>query len=247
MEQHDLLLISDYLAGDLPEQDREAFAQRLTKDESFAALFRSRQAEINALRAIGRAEAKAALKAQFAGFQAHKDVSPRRIWPLAVLAIAAAIALLVLFRLSPWQAAPAPRELALAYLEPYPLTVERGLADTGQSDWDAASAAYQAGDFAAALPLFRSLHATLPDDPQITLSLAECLSQTGSYAEAAALLRPLAEASPFQDAAQWRLALNYLLAGQDALALPLLESIGKGPHYRQAQATTLLKVMENRR
>lgn len=246
MEKNDLHLLSDYLADDLQESDREAVDQRLAHDAAFAALYRNRKAELNALKAIARAETKAALKAQFAQQQAHQQAAaPRKLWTLGAVSVAAAIALLVLFRLAPWEAAPSPRELALSYLEPFPLTVDRGLTDTERPTWDAASQAYQAGEFETALPLLRRLHTTHPDDLLIALALAECLSQTGSFTEAATLLLPLATDSPFQDAAQWRLALNYLLAGNEASARPLLEAIANGPHYRQAAADTLLKGMEN--
>ena len=245
MEQNDLLLISDYLAGDLPDSERAAVTQRMIDDPKFAALVQMRQAEADAFRAIARAEAKTALRAQFDRNRQRQNPAPRRLWTVGLMAMAAAaaVALLVLVWLAPWQAAPAPRALALASLEPFPMTVERGAAKSDQPQWEASIAAYQAGDYAAARDLLRSLHEAAPDDPRITLYLAECLSQTGNYADATTLLQPLAAQSPFQDAAQWRLALNYLLAGQDALAIPLLENIRKGPHYRQAQAGGLLEGM----
>lgn len=239
MEQTDLLQLSDYLAGDLTETERAAVEQRLRTDAEFAALFQAQKTQKELLVAIHRAETKARLREQFQAQQQPQPARSRRLWLGAALAIAASV--LLLLWLAPWQSGPSLQELALAELEPYPLTVERG----DGTSLNQAQLAYQAGNYEAALPLFTAWLKENPGDDAARLYQAECWSLTGQYTEAAAALRQIATNSPYGDAVQWRLALNLILAGSQPDGEAILRDIQQRAHYKNRAAETLLQKLEN--
>lgn len=239
MENNDLIAITDYLADDLLDAEKAAIEQRLQTDAGFAALFRQQQANMMMLRAISRAEEKARLKQQFRGGR-QRQLIDRRLWVAS--AVAAGLAALLLIWFNPWKKTTTPEQLAMAYLESYPLPVERGAGQDSVME-DAAFLHYREGAYDQAIPLLRKLHQSSPDDAKIALLLGESLSQTGQYQEAAEIFALLANGSLFQDAAQWRLALNQLLSGETAAARQNLFQISNSSHYRSAQADSLLKLM----
>lgn len=242
MENNDLLLISDYLAGDLSGAERQAFEERLGSEPELALTLRRQQAQQDVVRAIDRARQKEALKAML---QQGRSAPVRRLNPAPLmrwgaLAAAAAVALLVWIA---WPQNPAlsPQQMALGYMEAYPMEAERGEATSQLTAWDSVALYYGQGDYVRALPPLRELHLAAPADARYSLYLSECLMQTGAYAEAIPLLEQIPAQNLYHDAARWRLALCYLLDGKPEMALPLLEEIRSSNHYRKLQADTLLR------
>ncbi|MEO0470205.1 MAG: tetratricopeptide repeat protein [Bacteroidota bacterium] len=243
MDNDDLILISDFLAGELSDSERAAVERRLNQDEAFAALHAQQVEQIRLLQAIDRAAVKEKLKAQYATYRGGR-VRSMRLWTVGS-AVAAAVIAFFLFRFLIGTEAEilTPRQQARAYLQPYSLVNERG-EDSLASDVELAYEIYRAGDYDAAISLLEPLLLKMPDDDTIRLCLAESYSQVGMYADAIFHLEHLPENSPFQDAVQWRLALNKLLGGEKDEAKILLTQIAGMDHYRAAQADTLLNVID---
>lgn len=244
MENKDLLLISDYLAGDLSEAARQAFEARMDREPELVAALRRQQAQQDVVRAIDRARQKEALKALLQDRPAPvRRLTPAPLMRWAALAAAAAVALLVWIA---WPQNPAlsPQQMALGYMEAYPMEAERGEAPSQLSAWDSVALHYGQGDYVKAMPGLRALHQAAPDDARYRLYLAECLMQTGTYAEAIPLLEQIPAQNLYHDAVQWRLALCYLLDEKPDKAAPLLEEIRSSKHFRKLQADTLLRRMK---
>lgn len=241
MEQNDLTLISDYLADQLNVDERVAVHKRLDQDPTFAELFREQEQHVRILHASGRADVKAEVRTQFDQFQSNQAPQPIISFRWGYLAAAAVVAILLAIWLIPGEKMPESQQLAMAYLEPFPLNMERGEGQAIVTLQDSAFALYQTARYAEALPLFQRLHQASPNAPHIGMYLGECLSQTGAYSEATVLFEFLSKNSPFQDAARWRLALNHYLAGDQKNAVSVLEEIQGTTHYRAAQADSLLR------
>jgi hypothetical protein len=235
MEPRDLQLLSDYLAGSLDAAEARAVAQRLREDPAFAAALAAHQEYLAVLQAASRAGIKEELRAVLR----EADARQARIRVLrpaaAILALAAALLTLLLIR----QPRPDARQLALAALEPYPLSQARGAADARLPD--SVSAAYQAGRYAAVLPALQALMAQHPEDPVLRLYAADALSQTGNYADALRLLEAVRSDPLLADAVRWRIALNEVLAGGAPRAL--LDSLASSPHYKAQEAARLLEAL----
>lgn len=236
MDPKDLTLISDYLAGDLTPEEALVVEDRIRTEPDFASLIEGRQQEIDVLRASQRAELKEVLREQMESVKKQQGVT-RNLWTAVSVAAAAAVMLLIWF--APWRGEGLTSEqLAMGYLEPYPLTSERGPVSPRQTAFDL----YRQGKFAQAIPLLDSLNSAGSADPLVAMYLAESLSHTGDYAASVPIFRQLAVSSPFRDAAQWRLALNLILAGEVEKASETLKNIDKG-HYKHKEAETLRKAM----
>lgn len=237
MKPEDQLLLSDYLAGDLPEAQRGQLEMRLPAEPELAEALRRQRVYVMGMKTIARAEAKKTLRAQLAA-----PPPPARIRWIglgSLLAVATFALLLLLWQ--PWQPKPDARQMALAMLEPYAAELPRSAGAESRSPRDSAFLPYLQGDYTEALPHFQRLMAQEPGTRIYALYAGDCLSLMGRYAEAAALFGPLASDSPFRDAASWRLALNSLLAGDRARAARLLETIAGNPqHYRHEAAKRLL-------
>ncbi|GAB4413200.1 MAG: hypothetical protein OHK0039_19860 [Bacteroidia bacterium] len=234
-------LIGDYLAGDLPPGDTAAVEQRIGDDAAFARLVGQRRWQLDVMRAADRADRKARLRETYTFDTPARGGTTRPLW-IAVAALAAALALLVLWVYLPRDPGPTASQLALAYLEPFPVDHARGTGSDTLPLLDSALRLYEAADYAAALPLLQASRDARPDDLRIAMYLGDCLSLTGDYAAAARVFGPLAaRQTPLRDAAQWHLALAHQLAGDTALAGPLLREIRGQNHYRQARADSLLR------
>lgn len=236
----DILLISDYLAGNLSEDARKQLEERLNQDETFAQLHAEQVRLLMVLRAGTRAKTKADLHQAFNTYRRTRQRS-RRLWMTS--AIAASLALLLLFWIRPWQKNPTVEQLAMGYLDPFPVEMDRGISNDSslQVVQDSALLLYRKGEYAAAIPLFRGLLLQAPEDHALTMYLAESLSHTGQYAEAASLFEALRPSPLYGDAAEWRLALNRLLAGEREMAIVTLKKIGSSSHYKSKEAQELLE------
>jgi tetratricopeptide (TPR) repeat protein len=229
--------ISAYLAGDLDLLEKVQIERKLNEDEDFAREFEEAREKLLMAKAVERAALKAELKETFSGRRASVTIRP--LW-VAGAALAAAAAVLLIFFLGAPPETQATKELAMGYLEPYPLPAQRGedpLAGLRARAYEQ----YREGDFIEAEKSFEALK---EEDFSVGIFHADCLSQIGEYAEAIDILRHLTQGSPRADAAQWRLALNLILAGQEAEAKTLLSEMASSNHYKAKEAQKLLEEME---
>lgn len=247
MEANDVILISDYLAGDLQPEERQSVEERMTKDPEFAGLFKEQEAQLIVLQAMKRSEAKGQIRQQYEAFRQQEPVRPlnsRRLWQYSAIAAAMLVLLLAFWQLRP--ASPSAAQLAMGYLEPFPINMDRGsLPQDALAMQDSAYQLYRTGAFEAARPILMDLHRLSPEDQAIKMYLAESHSQTGHYLEAVNLFEELSQDSPYPDAAQWRLALNLLLAGEQERAVSILEQIQAGSHYKEKDARQLLEGLQD--
>lgn len=238
--EDDILLISDYLAGHLSEEARKQAEERLSQDKTFAELHADQVRQLIVLQAGARAEAKAELHQAFNTYRQSRQRN-RRIWMST--SIAASVAFLLLFLIQPWQSAPTAEQLAMSYLDPFPAQMERGFPDDSslQVLQDSALLLYRAGKYDAAIPMFKELLLQTPADQGLQLYLAESLSHTGQYADAAVLLEELSSSQLYGDAATWRRALNLVLAGEHTKASRVLQGLESSSHYKSPEAKILLE------
>ena len=242
MNENDLLYLSDALAGELTEAEQQDLSRRLASDPEFAKAYHDRLAEVRVLKAKQRAEAKAALRAELMPAKTGRTVAFRPVWAWGGLAAAAALTLL-LWVAGPFRTALPPADtLAMSYLEPYPMSSVRG-AEGASHVPDSVVILYQEGRYRELIPALAALHALYPEEDLITLYLADCLSLSGKYTDAARVLNGVDKGSLMQDAVQWRLALNAVLAGEGEKARDLLAPLREGTHYRQAQADSLWRAL----
>ena len=68
-------------------------------------------------------------------------------------------------------------QLAMGYLEPFPVDMDRGIANDSamQVLQDSALLLYREGAYAAAIPMFKDLLQQTPKDQALTVYLAESL------------------------------------------------------------------------
>ncbi len=246
MEDRDLLLISEYLAGSLSLEELAAVDLRLQEDKAFQEAFLLKKSYHAIWQAVHRADTKAEIKSQWQAFR--KEEAPiainRPIIPLWVpMALAACLVILILIW-SPWTSSPLPDQMAMAQLEPFPVSMARA----PQTDVDSMQAqaflAYQQGAYEDALPLLQALLQRSPEDESLSMMLGSSLSQTGRYREALLIYRQLPADSPFRDAIDWNTALHLVITGQIEEARVLLEKLQGSSHYRQTEAGELLETLQ---
>ncbi|MDX1905621.1 MAG: tetratricopeptide repeat protein [Bacteroidia bacterium] len=236
--EHEEQLIAEYLAGELDAQAAAAFERRLTTEPALAASVREQRLAISVLQADSRARQKEALRALV------QDTPIRPMWqPQPWMAVAAAVVLLwSVWLVWPRQTQGNTQELALAYLEPYPLPIARG--DSSSQLSPAVVSLYQQGRYAEAADSLRLRYAADSGQVFIALCLADAYSLSGNFDAALRVLEALPPQPDLQDVIDWRRALNVSLTGPPDAARPLLRSISQSPtHYRRTQATTLLQTL----
>lgn len=224
----DELLIADFLANALSPVEKEAVQSRIEKDQDFALAVSQQQVELVILKATHRAELKAALKQEIAS-----QAPVRHIGPLWIgLAIAAAIAAIVLI-INPFSPSMTASELAMSYVEPFPVQQVRGKNPLQEP----AVQLYQAGQYREAIEALKTLDQS---QPELALMTASAFLQVKEYHEAIEILENIKNPGPFADVYLWDLALAYVLAGQFDKAHPLLEEISSSSHFKREEAKSLL-------
>ena len=241
MQEEDYVLIERYLGGDLPAAEARSVTARATTDPAFAAALEERR-HLNAhLAAVaGEETLNITLKQLGSRYFTEPEATvrslPRRTgslrW-LAGLAAAAVVALLVILFLpgpggNPYE--------QFATHEPLALT-ERSDAT---ADPTAAEAAYNRGDYAAAIPLLEAYLAQRSDDLRARLALGVSLLETDRDREAVAIFNEIAEGSSALAAyGNWYLALAAVKRGDDESALSFLDRIPATDAYLTNKAETL--------
>ncbi len=240
MNSQDQTLLMDFFANQLDPVQRQTLQDRMANEPDLKEAYLSMCSQLLANKAHERSEQKAALKASFQAWQ-EADVQPEAkvrsfSWRPLVLAAAACLALLMMvFR--PWQSNPSASELALNYLQPYPIDAYRGEAEERKQ----ALISYQNGDYASAAREISVLKQEGKATPQELLVLAICYQYLDEPSEAKAELEPLLEDDVWGQSAGWYLALANLRLGEEKLAIHQLEEISQQEdHYQRGQAQDLL-------
>lgn len=122
-----LILLSRYLHGEMPPDEREALEARLRQEPELAQHLRALQITEQAIQAKGDQVLKASLDARGAERLASEpeDKNTRRLWPYFVAA-AAAVAVLAAIFLLPTKSGPQWQEMAEAFSLPSAPTSVRG-------------------------------------------------------------------------------------------------------------------------
>lgn len=179
-------------------------------------------------------------------FKDHQSRSVKGGGRRSLLRIAAAVVLILSLAGGFWlsQAATAPGALADTYLEPFP---DR-LTTMGGSQEDAlatAMRAYNAGDFATALPALQALPEEHPQYDLIALYTGVAALEAGYFTVAQNKLQLVQEQSEnYREVANWYLALSYLKDESVEAARPLLQALVDAGGYQASAAKALLEELE---
>jgi hypothetical protein len=245
MNERDATLLDDYFNGLLSPDEVQALHVRTAKDSAFADEFFLRQSmESFPRRAAARAAFSDSLKKVGDDFfpkkqskktdkQAFTSLYGRSLRWLAAAAAIALTAAAVWF-LRP-QGAPDYRQ----YAQHAPLALtELGATEQIKSQ---AEAAFNAQDFARALPALEEIARAEPGNLTARLYQGICLLEIDRAAEARAVLEPLAAGnSALRGEAAWYIALSYLQEKNVESCRAALQKIPAGAD-RRAQAEELLK------
>ena len=208
--------IVEYIEGRMEGNSEKDFERRLEAEPELRSVYLSELARYKALKAIHRAEEKKALK-EMLGKKKGKTVSFANrtgLNPNGMLSIAAGVMILLFLGYLLYPKPVSPEQLAMNYLEVYPLENIRGEQQENENK--------------------------VPS-PQEKLHTASQLLKDGKASEAIPLLAPMQDHPIIGDAASWYLALAYMLNKQESPAKVLLQEIRDKPHYRQEQAAEILK------
>jgi tetratricopeptide (TPR) repeat protein len=238
----DYALIDDYLDGKLPKPDLEQFEQVLRQDPELQEALAFQRALRDSLRTQWQNKEKQdTLKAQLQQigadyFQGERNAShQRKPWSVVSVAwwkaavVAASLAGIVWWQ---WPTPASEGDLYGQYRQfPAAAFVTQGSSDAALGQ---ATADFNQGRYAAALPVLLSALKDSPDDAELRFFVALCQIETGDIDSAIAALKSL-ENSAWGEEAQWHLALAYLKKGDAAACQSVLKSIGPGsPHVKEA-------------
>ncbi|HHG84912.1 MAG TPA: hypothetical protein ENJ82_09210 [Bacteroidetes bacterium] len=160
----------------------------------------------------------------------------KKWWPYAV----AAVLLLLLIPTLMLLRSPDNEALFSAYFSPY-ADVASGRGGNNLPTFLAGMQAYNAGDFAGALPYFKELLEAKPRDQDGLFYGGIAALAAGKPGQAIQRLRLLREQeSIFQKAATWYQALAHLKAGDTAKARSLLAALAATTNSFQEQAISLI-------
>lgn len=257
MKEEDDILVSRYLAGDLPEREQQEVKQRLETDPEFAKALRMRQQEDNFLRTeadlpdlrakmaalAGEHFPNAAQQAQQGGGarvrslgtkkQGEQTAPPAKTrsvswWQYAASGAVAAMLILALWLWNPFSGGADYQQFA--QYEPLSLTEK----STGPDGVRAASIdqAFNEGEYAIAYELLTDYLATDPDNNQARLALGIAALETGRDAEAKAIFTELANGqTSYRDDGQFYLALTLFKAADPAARQALEKISADNPDY----------------
>lgn len=183
---NDITQIENYLAGELSQDEWQAFEMRLQTDKEFAeifALYKTIETEMTIT------EDETALREKLSVLtQKHFEApAPAKIIPMKSgrkkwwLYAAAAAAIAIIFLLKPWQEKTLSDEQLYAQ---YAVATELPEVVRGANDDSLlikATNLFNQKKFAAALPLLDSISKQKPGEAQLQLSLGICLVETGNF------------------------------------------------------------------
>ncbi len=208
--------IEQYLRGQMPAQEREAFEARLRDDPALREEVQAFRMATEVLE-VGIADG---LRADFANWQKEAaDPKPARSIPLRVHPGVWAIAASLLFLLGVfafWRVQQLDSDtLAAHYYDPAGLTGVRS-AGAGQGELDAGLAALRAGQLDAAATVFQAFDPASPYYADARYLLANTWYQSGNLDEAVSVLQQLQNHPDpaMSEKSDWLLLLTYLKDGR---------------------------------
>lgn len=238
MNEQDFTLLDEYFNGELSPQESAGVLSRVATDPDFAAAFAFRKDQEEFLQRDARRrslqESLQTIEADF--FKSGGSVPGRTQSPMRarvrLMAMAAAF-LLILAAVWFFSRPGLPQYSAYARHEPLALTV-RGQNEQAKL---AAENAYNAGNYAAALPALQEVLQNEPDNLTVQFSLGVCLLETGRPADARAAWQSLATGnSALKGEAVWNIALSYLYEKNWPELKTALQNIQPGmDHYQEGQ------------
>lgn len=260
MKEEDDVLLSRYLAGDLPEAELRQTEQRLGADSEFAEALRLRRQEEVFLRTEADLPGLQARMSELAAahFPTTESAEPtagqttvaapagarvRRLSWLRYAAGGAVAAMLVLlvYLFDPF--GPADPYGPYAQYEPLALTEK---SDELPAAASAAEAAFNRADYAAAYPLLTDYLAEAPDDNQARLALGIAALETDRDVEALALFTALAEGTTsYRDDGQFYRGYALLRADRIPEARAALQQISAENPDFGVRARELLQLIED--
>ncbi|MEL7532962.1 MAG: hypothetical protein AAFN10_16715 [Bacteroidota bacterium] len=229
--------IEAYLSDELSAEDRAAFSARLEADPELAQSLQASRHNMLLFQAADRHLEKEELR-QLYMQQEAKTIPFRNIAFYAT--IAASVLFLLVYNFYPFGERQSYQEFAVAYYEPYPMTVSRS--GEGAEFAQMATQAYQAGDYAGAIPLLEDWQAQNegPDIP--TFYLGHSYYQTKAFAMALSEWEQITDSSPYYEQTTWFRALAHLQMEQVEAAKEILAYIvDTGYHYQLEEAKALLE------
>ena len=229
LHENDLMLIEDYLDGELEGDALHAFEQRLKTDPELSnemQLFKEVNMHLKvAHKEHKKKEWKAILNEAVAPVE-KKPENKRRI--LYFISAAAAVALLFFGVFTLFPGTSSSNQLAQEYWEDsssfLATSIERGNTDTDSQRLSEAFLQYKNNNYESALQILSTLENT---NDESELLYAACFFQSDDMPQAIEKLLPLVNnpQSLAKDEAQWYLALAYLKDGQAVASRKLLNDI----------------------
>lgn len=237
--RNDMALIEAYLSGELEAEEKKSFEVRLEKEPALMQDFQQQRENLLLFQVVERQAQKAALRELY-----EQNTTPvRRLSSWVYVAAAAAVALVAMFFWNQNRNRQVlPQQLAQAYFEPYPLSSSRSATTEGEQTAQQASAFYQTGKFAEALPLLRLWEEQDPEKWDLPLYIGICLYETGNYDEALTEFARVPET--LSEQARWYQALSYLQLERKEEAQKILTAIDQARvHFQQTEAREILRKM----
>lgn len=247
MNEQDIALLNDYFNGLLSETAADAVRRRVQEDAAFAQAFAlqaemeafpARQAQRNAFVENLQHLEKEYFSENNTAISIENNAPPMRVksnWQRWLAAAAVLVGIAAAF----WLLRPQQTLDYAQFAQHNPM----GVVDRGSSDNNAAQAqaAFNAGQYATALPLLERMAAEQPGMIIAQLNRGICLIELGRTAEARAILQPMADGSTaLRYEALWYVALSHLKDNDlDACREVLRKMPTDDPRYAQAK-----KIME---
>lgn len=245
MEDRDYILFEDFISHSLSDSERKTFEKRIREDNSFREAFAlyKETSEFLAHKFSDKAEREAFKEnlSKISGKQMDTVNSPTKKVKLLhpwKLAVAASIIVIAGLFYSQWFTTPAYNDFA-----DYPQISLAVRGDVNQTAADAESA-FNSQNYQEAIPSFKSLLETEPQNQEIQLFLAVSLVEENAFAEADVLFESLLkEPSAYLNQARWYAALSKLKQKEYKQSKAFLQLIPKDAE-KYTLAQKLLKKLE---
>jgi tetratricopeptide (TPR) repeat protein len=244
MTVNDTSLIERYLAGELSNEEVQAFELRLSTDVEFAEnfkLYQSIESEMHVDEDEAELEKELSrhTKKYFAEEEKGKVIPigsvRKKRWLYAAIAAAACVALLLVFK--PWQEHKLSNEELYAQ-NAVPEDLPTTLRGTNEDSlFSRATELYNKKDYVGALPLLDSITRIHPVEAQLQFALGVCYLQTNKFELAVNKFDSLAAGQSIYhyDAFAWK-AYVYLKQNNKEACIAALKQIpAEAPNYKKAE------------
>jgi tetratricopeptide (TPR) repeat protein len=244
MDKNVYTKIDQFLQGELPDEEKGAFKERLANDEEFAAAYTTSQQMTNYLRASLKQPALEAKMAELGGqYFKEQKTSKAKLVNMSFLRIGLAIAAglaLLLFVWNPFNSGDLYQQFAA---HPPLALVEKGAATDVIQE---AELAYTNKQYDEAYHFLTKVLEAEPNNVQAKLALGISALETGKMEQAQSIFNDLANGSSIlKNYGQWYLALSFIKNGTPEKAKSILESLDNQEPILKEKAVKLLSKLEN--